>query len=380
MKILFLAAHILRRSLFPLFIICMVTTVALALLVSAVAEYRYVTAARDALNKDVLEQAVFFNLPLDEESYPYLPSELSSDFSYGTIALFSYGGLVQTDNGGFFNITIMNRGAVSAITLPMESGRYLSSEAKTPEAVVPAEYAHILSLGDALPLPSGEFATVVGFVRKGMVIPSFSHWGTSVTADDLFQNATDRALVVLPENYTLGLPKLVAAVFPHEDIGAEEMRTLSELLSSYGSTMTFRELMRRTEQRIASSLREKLPLPMFLLAISTVAMVSVGALSIHRGMNEQSKYYLLGCSKMRSMGISALAMLAVFSVPMILNLLALRHAPSLLRFDPNAYLLDCMSYFALFLYWGVCLILIISLPLVLYGKFSPVEFYRKNIA
>jgi len=358
----------------------MVTTVALALLVSAVAEYRYVTATRDALNKEALEQAVFFQLPLDEESYPYLPPAFSADFSYGTIALLSSGGLVQTDNGGFFNVTVMNRGAVSAITLPMESGRYLNPDAKTPEAVVSAEYNCILSLGDVLPLPGGKFATVVGFVRKGMVLPSFSHWGTSVTADELFRDATDRALVFLPENASLGFPHLVAAVFPHEDTSVEEMRKLSELLSSCGRSMTFQELMRRTEQRIASSLREKLPLPMFLLAISTVAMVSVGALSIHRGMNEQSKYYLLGCSKIRSVGISALAMLAVFSVPMILNLLALQYAPSLLRFDPAAYLLDSMSYLALLLYWGVCLILIIALSMVLYGKFSPVEFYRKNVA
>lgn len=379
MKTFFLAIHFLRRNLFPFFIICMVMTVALALLVSAVAEYRYITAARDALNGEVLENAILFQLPFDEDSYPYLPSALSEDFSYGTLAFLYSGGLAETESGGCFYVTYMNRKAVSAVTMPMESGRFLNPDAKTPEAVVSAHYADILSLGDPIPLPDGRSATLVGFVRKGMVFPSFSHWGSAVTADHLFRDETDRALVYLPMDSVEAMLRPVAAVFPREDADTEEQRMLSELLSSYGSTLTFRELMNRTEQRIASSVREKLPLPLFLLIISTVAMISVAALSIQRGMNEQSKYYLLGCSKKRSMGISAIALSAVFSIPMLLNLLALQYAPSLLRFDPKAYLLDETAYFALFMYWGACLLLTIVLPLVLYGKFSPIEFYRRNV-
>ena len=64
MKTCYLALSVLRRSWFPFLVACLIMTLSLSLLVSAAAEYRYITASRDALQADYLQNAVFFHFKI----------------------------------------------------------------------------------------------------------------------------------------------------------------------------------------------------------------------------------------------------------------------------------------------------------------------------
>lgn len=378
MKTLYLSFSVLRRNWFAFLVVCAVMTAALALLVSAAAEYRHITAARDALQAEVLTDATFFALPMDDEGYPYLPREVCDAPACGTVVTLASGGLARDKSGEYYNTTVFSQAAVQAITLPMQSGRYLDPHADAPEAVVSDVYRGSMSLGDTLSLQNGTAVTIVGFVRSEMPLPYFTRWGTDMSADRLFEANDDNVLVFLPDG-VIGTPRLVAAVIPRGDAAKEEQLALSELLASRGRTVSFASLMERTEQTVDAALREKLPLPLFLLAISTLAMISVAALAIERSMREQSRYFLLGCSKRRSMGILSLAVSAVFSLPVAVNLLLLYAFPDFLRFDTDAYMLGNGILLPLLLYWGACLLLTFALTYLLYGRYSPLAFYRKNL-
>ena len=377
MKTIYLACSVLRRSLFPFLTVCLVMTVALVLLVSVSAEYRYITAARDALQTDILQNAVFFSLPYNEDGMPYLPQEISASPACDSLLLIGSSGLAQAQDGEFFNTAILSPTAIDAFDLPMQSGRYLDPSSGAPEAIVSAQYRGNLSLGDTLVLQDGTQATLVGFVQDGMPLPSLNRYGSDMSADKLYKDS-DTVLLSLPENVQDGY-HAVAAVIPRADASAEEKRALTEQLAQYGRTISFDALMERTELTVDAAMREKLPLPLFLLVISTLAMISVFALAIERSMREQSNYFLLGCSKRRSMGILMLAVSAVFTLPVAVNVVLLYAFPDFLRFDADAYMLGNDVFVLMLVYWAACLLLTAGLIRILYRKYSPLAFYRKNL-
>lgn len=381
MKTIYLAFRFLRRNGFPFAVICLVMTVAIALLISAAASYQYSAVTRDALNENFLQDAIFFGTNMSEELMSAsLPEEVRSNPAFGGVLALRSGGIIELTNEVYFNLRLCNRATVQAFTLPMQSGRYLHPDAETPEAVVSAMYQDMLSLGDSLSLKDGRTATLVGFVQEGVPFPSLSHWGSEADASSLFSESEDAALIYIPDDPESEEElRLVSAVLIRQDAPAEEQQALRSLLLSYNNAIPYDTLAERTEQAIQTALREMLPLPMFLLIVSTVSMMSVAALSIDRSMSEQSKYFLLGCSKRRSAGLIAIALSVVFSLPVAINLLLIAIAPGFLRFDPKAYLLGSYAILPVSLYWLVCLLLTVSMPVMMFWRYSPLTFYKRNL-
>jgi|GEM_PF-1703588 len=379
MKTCYLALSVLRRSWFPFLIACLIMTVSLSLLVSASAEYRYITASRDALQANRLQNAVFFALPYDNNDEPYLPDGLTDLPACKGLVLLSSGGLARAQNGEYYNTTVLSREAIDAIVLPMQSGRYLDPSSDTPEAIVPARYRGELSLGDTLAMQDGTSATVVGFVRDEMPLPSFRRFGTHLSADRLFDANADTVLLFLPHHVAKNACRPVAAMLLDPNASANDRLALTKQLSEGGRTVPFSSLEEQTERTVDAALRQKLPFPLFLLVISTVAMLCISALAIERSMREQANYYLLGCSKRHSKGILLLAVCTVFTVPTVINLVLLYAFPSFLRFDTKAYMLTGDTVWLLLLYWGACILFSVALTHLLYGKYTPLAFYRKNL-
>ncbi|MBQ3003433.1 MAG: hypothetical protein IJD82_06855 [Clostridia bacterium] len=379
MKTCYLALSVLRRSWFPFLVACLIMTLSLSLLVSAAAEYRYITASRDALQADYLQNAVFFTLPYNSNDEPYLPDGLTDAPACKGLVLLSSGGLARTQSGEYYNTTVLSREAIGAVTLPMQSGRYLDPSADTPEAVVSDRYRGEIPLGGTLVLQDGTSAVVVGFVRGEMPLPSFRRFGTDMSADRLFDANTDSILLFLPGSAAKNAYRPVAAMLFDPSAAANDRLALAKQLGENGRTVPFSSLLEQTERTVDAALRQKLPLPLFLLVISTVAMLCVSALAIERSMREQSNYYLLGCSKRHSKGILLLAVCAVFTVPTVINLVLLYAFPDFLRFDTKAYMLTNHIVLLLLLYWGACMLFSAVLTHLLYGKYTPLAFYRKNL-
>lgn len=379
MKTCYLALSVLRRSWFPFLVACLIMTLSLSLLVSAAAEYRYITASRDALQADYLQNAVFFTLPYNSNDEPYLPDGLTDAPACKGIVLLSSGGLARAQSGEYYNTTVLSREAIGAVTLPMQSGRYLDPSADTPEAVVSDRYRGEIPLGGTLVLQDGTSAVVVGFVRGEMPLPSFRRFGTDMSADRLFDANTDSILLFLPGSAAKNTYRPVAAMLFDPSAAANDRLALAKQLGENGRTVPFSSLLEQTERTVDAALRQKLPLPLFLLVISTVAMLCVSALAIERSMREQSNYYLLGCSKRHSKGILLLAVCTVFTVPTVINLVLLYAFPDFLRFDTKAYMLTNHIVLLLLLYWGACMLFSAVLTQLLYGKYTPLAFYRKNL-
>lgn len=382
MKTSYLALRFLRRNGFPFAVICLVMTAAVALLISAASAYQYQAVTRDALNGEVLQNAVFCTMHApgySDESSQAIPEDVLNSPAYGGSLLIEHGGIIELNGNVFVNLRYCSRAVAQSFLLPMHSGRRLDPNAEKPEAVLSAYYRNMLALGDSLLLPDGSTAVIVGFVKEGIPFPSLSSWGSASSASDLYKGSMDIALVYAPDRPQEKVSNLVMATLIRPDAPEEEQTALRKKLFAYDSAVSYDTLLERTDQALQQMLREMLPLPVFLLVVSTVSMMSVAALAIDRSMSEQSKYFLLGCSKRRSIGYISIALSAVFSLPIVINLVLNAVAPDFLRFDPKAYLIGAYAILPVALYWLMCLSLTVSMPVLLFGRYSPLTFYKRNL-
>lgn len=383
MKFTYLALRFLRNNIFPFTVVFLVMTVSVALLISAASAYQYQALTRDALNGEVLQNAVFCCTPARDpasgEAGTELPETVLNAPAYGGSLLIENGGIIELNQDVFFNLNYYNRVAVQSFVLPMQSGRWFDPDAETPEAVLSAHYRKVLSLGDSLPLKDGSSAVIVGFVKEGVPFPSLSHWGSSSSAGYLFKESMDIALLYDPTRRQTTTSQLVMVTLIRPDAPEEARAALRKKLFTYDLAISYDTLMERTDKELQRSLREMLPLPAFLLLVSVASMLSVTALAVDRSMSEQSKYFLLGCSKRRSAGYISLALSVIFSLPIVINLVLIAAVPGFLRFDPKAYLIGSYAILPVFLCWLICLLSAIAIPALLYGRYSPLTFYRRNL-
>jgi len=168
-------------------------------------------------------------------------------------------------------------------------------------------------------------------------IPSMGAAASKLTADELFESNANFVFLNINrfnsdvyENFNINR-NVNFIVDIKENATTAEKDEILNYLSRYGIYATYDEIIQNTNDAVDEEIRENFPLPVFLLLISTVSMICVSAVAIQRSMHEHSIYYLIGCSKKRSITTIILSLLLLFCIPCIMNLLLAFFWPNFLR-------------------------------------------------
>lgn len=94
-----------------------------------------------------------------------------------------------------------------------------------------------------------------------------------------------------------------------------EIQEVVEELSTRGICISFEDIKAFSKEEIEDQLREKLPMPLFMLIVSTFSMISVGILITERQMDDYKIYFLCGCSRRKSFA-------NIFSAIMLIGFIA----------------------------------------------------------
>lgn len=391
MKTARLMLSFLNKNLIPILILIITTTVSLFFLVSAYGEYMFINRAKNAFENAGLGDAVYFMYhPADFSASPAEGSNASKSVVSSLpackeiIAPFcTYGTVGET----YLNVHLWNGTMIRSFALSPDKGRWLDPDSETPEAVV-NDASGNAKLGDMLLLPDGTEARIVGIIAESAFIASFNHGSSAQSASDLFKTDTDVAFV----NFDSLSEKMLEAISPSPSLcyyvrispnATDGQRSqLLGTLSSYGNYADYDTITKNTNAEVDRKMRESLPLPIFILTATAVIAISICTLSIKRNMSEQARYFLIGCSKRRSLLIIITSLAAAFSIPCIANLVLALKYPYFLRYgarvDGSTLIgTDCSA--PILLYLGILLLISAVIPAVYYRRFSPLDFYRRTL-
>lgn len=157
-------------------------------------------------------------------------------------------------------------------------------------------------------------------------------------------------------------------------------------------------LIENSQEKISKTLKQELPLPIFLAAISSFAFFSVSMLVYKKKQRELAVYYLCGLSRFKS-GLVNLAVYQLFTVvPVVINIILIQIWPrinwhamfveSLLNPDAPATLTRFLNFFGsfrinntclivVFGYWAVFSVISIAVTLCTTINSTPITYLRE---
>lgn len=394
MKSLILIHSFLRKNIVPILIIIAVMSVSLFFLVSAYGSYRFVTAVRDIYADAGFENTVYFMYAFDsskEDPFDAMNNGCREEIAslaaceeiiepYSSSCFFEDQGIPAQ----LYSDTL-----IKSFPLDVDKGRWLRPDSDRLEAVVCNydDYDNV-RVGDTLTFKNGACATVVGVLNGRFYLPRCGRGGTSVSAESLFSAEEYFAIVnmkALSEN-DLNEISPTRNMFYYVRVSSSatdaEKAELFEKLSVYGTYKDYDNIIKCTNAKVEERLRGLLPLPVFLLIITSVLTVCITALTIKKSMSEFSCYFLIGCSKQKSFLLISSALSAVFSIPCLINAASVMFFPSFLRSDRGVFSSEYINgncIIPIIIFFFVNVLITIIIPLIYYRRFSPLDFHRRNI-
>lgn len=382
----------------------LIMLVTLFCLITFYGKYKFVTYSYDVFKNPALEDSVYFmsnfrnDAPVTEEEFLsevkgftatnniIIEESLTVDFKdYWTKLLF------YDDN--FIKIFEQN----------LKKGEWLHTSDELTDTeyiegiVVHNKMKKDVEIGDIISLKTNDQelkVKVIGITGDVTFLPYFGHSGTGVTTDDFFNFFNEIILLnkncISEEQYEdcknndfnvfNDLSNFILSI--KKDATESEKSQILDYLSQYGSYVTYDEIMEDTNDQISKQIKEMFPLPIFLLLVSTISMISVSAAAIHRSMREHSVYYLIGCSKRRSIATIITTLLIIFCIPTLINLILAIFFPNFLR-TANIYYIDYIINISctvpVIIYLIIIAAILTFMPIAFYSKHSPLSFYRRNL-
>lgn len=168
------------------------------------------------------------------------------------------------------------------------------------------------------------------------------------------------------------------------DASEEEKNEALAFLNQVGSYVTMDDIRTVSRERITEKLRSDLPQPLFMLAVSTFAMIAVSVLLTNKQLRDDRIYYLVGYSRRRSffstfgaiLGIGLAASGINLAYLLYLNLFfqRLKNANSMRYYN---YLVMNNSALYIILFVVVAAFLSVLIPFAMLRKNSAIELYRR---
>lgn len=391
MKSLIVIKSFLRKNIVPIFIVMLTMTISLFLLVTVYGEYKYITQARDIYEDAGLEDDVYFtfNYGLKENDInsPYKSREKLYEFKAFNYTLDMYSS-ADSYNENIFNIKYYSNAMINSFKLKTVSGRWLSSTSGKLEAVIGGTLWDGVNIGDKLTLSNGLTVEIVGILGKAVLQPNFTSSSSKFSATNLFKASENLMILNMSAIDSQKLQEISPQLYFNyfvvfkENASQEEKDLLVSYLETYGHCITYDEIIKNSNAEILQQAKELFPLPIFLLIVSTVALISICSLAIKRSMSEHSKFFLIGCSKKRSVVLITASLTLIFSIPCLLNIILTLYFPSFLRYDNimiEKLIINSECVYPIILYMLLILLITTFIPIILYKNYSPLDFYRRNL-
>lgn len=399
------------RNVFSVLVLLIVMTLAVYSMSSFLAQLRFITYAQDVFKAGPdLPNAVYY-MPFytGEEFY----DEDAPNKKIELLKKQKFNAVKQISNQIPTGVTVNGMG-VSALTYDsfeqanlkpsMESGKWfteaIDSQENTFDIVVGGARFSGVNSGDTIQVEGMDEkgkavyknCHVIGKMSEPFYAASYSASGTFVKASDLLRSG-DSTIIFRNNGETADFLRLQYGwsstnffVSFHPDATQAEKDEVLSYLQKNGAYKTYDEILAATKEQVNDQIKKGMPMPLFFLFISTMALISISVLLVSKKLKEYSVYYLCGCGKRRCLwymftGISLLALLAC-----ILNIIYIKLYPLMLSemglvmtLQLNRNLLyDNLSILYIFLYMLAIVALSLILPCYLMNKSSPIEFYRRK--
>ncbi len=394
MKFLTVAYRYIRHNIAPILLTVVFVTVSMFGILTLYGQYRYTSYNRDRFAESGLDDALYF-MPMAADIWiDGDPTDESSIYDEllpysDTVEVITYRHYYGTVDGAEFdNVYIYGGGMIESFALPVDEGRWLDASAESTEVVLAGNKWRGINVGDTVTLTDGGDALVVGKINAPVNIPDFNSGSNSdVAADHLYslresgifatEHVTDKISADREINYTV-------CFFVRFRDGADvaTVTAVTDHLMSLGKLVGYEKIIEDSNVKIDEWIKNALPLPMFMLVIATINIICISAITVKRSMNESSRYFLVGCSTRRSIFTISATVAASFSFPTVFNVLSVSFFPNFLREDSHSaidYMLDASCSWIALLYMLFVVLIVTLIPIVLYRKYSPLEFYRRQI-
>ena len=165
-----------------------------------------------------------------------------------------------------------------------------------------------------------------------------------------------------------------------EEATSEQMAAYREETEKNCYILSYQEILDATDERIEDSLSTCVPLPAFLLFLSTVSLFSISVIIIYRKASENSIWYLCGCSRRRGMGLVFACIGILGVIASLLNALFIVLYPVLGDYGilsfPQFYV-DRWSLLPIVGYMLLTLLVVFVTSLMLQRQASPLELLRR---
>lgn len=394
MKFLTVAYRYIRHNIAPIFLTVVFITVSMFGILTLYGQYRYTSYNRDCFAESGFEDALYF-MPMAADIWidgdPTAGSRIYNELSvYGdAIEVITYRHYYGTVDGAEFdNVYIYGDGMIESFRLPVDEGRWLDASAESAEIVLAGTKWSDVTIGETVKLTDGGDALVVGKINSPVNTPDFNSGSNSdVAADHLYKLRESGIFATEHVTQKIAADRQIndTVCFFVRFCGGADAATVTEItdyLMSRGKLVGYEKIIEDSNVKIDEWIKKALPLPMFMLAIATINIICISAITVKRSMNESSRYFLVGCSTRRSIFTISATMAASFSFPTVFNILSVSFFPNFLREDSYSaidYMLDASCSWIALLYMLIVVLIVTLIPIVLYRKYSPLEFYRRQI-
>lgn len=370
-------------------------TVALFLTVSMYGQYKYFTATKDFYIKANLKDDIFFSLSHDykflddyDDTVKDINTKLSSFSGFDKIVKYEITNVYYNSICG--TAFYYNKDMINLFKPHIKQGRWLSSDSKITEVVLDYSIFPEIMIGDTINFDNGITAKLVGRLEDIHIYPNFSNYGTPFTSNHLFEISNNSNQIYISKDSinediynSININSPISNFFVcfKENATPTEKNEVISYLQFYGSCIDYDTIINNSNNYIDEWVRIAFPFPLFVITILTLSIICVSAVIIKRSMNEQSKYFLIGCTKKRSIATIISTLSILFSIPCIINIICAVFFPTFLRLSNqnNNYILDISCVYPVFIYLLFIVAILTIMPIAFYHKHSPLSFYRKNL-
>jgi hypothetical protein len=400
MKNVKIAFSFIKKNIVPVFIIMLMMLVVIFLLISIYGQFKYITYTRDIFRSSGLKNSVYFSNSVDfsnehfTEEMKKLQQKVKEFKATENIIITDSVTLKYDSPARYLNGVKYDKTMIEDLEQPLKDGEWFHSETdptkyEYPEVIIGGKDWNGVKTGDIIKLTYMDKvfqAKVIGTLGDTTFYPQFSSWGTSLGFNDLFSSSTftlylnvNSLNIELEENRYAGR---ISFIKIKEDASDTDKKELLDYLTANGNYYTYEQLMEQTDIEIEELMRESFPFPVFLILIATISMICISAVAVQRSMHEQSIYYLIGCSKKRSIVTMITTLLIFFGLPCLINIITAIFYPNFLRSDRIyniEYIIDASCIAPVIIYFIFIAAVLVFLPIIIYRKHSPLTFYRRNL-
>lgn len=309
-----------RQSPIAVLILCLIMTASVFNMVEFIGTYTYYTDSLKMFDEITTEDGIYFMPSTLEEQFgdKIYDALLAQQFPAieGVICpSHSYVGYQEIAA----NIKIYDNEYMKAVQHDELQWFAIDDTAKTGpiDIVLSGYYFNDVSVGDVIDLSVYHLDNTFWKTEQGRVIGkdnnfhqlALGHSGPTMSTDLLFDTAHNEIYMTAESykrlyeiadirEYALR-PKNMLLCFTPESTEAERQQVL-DYIAEKGHYQTFEEIRETSRQAINQQLRQELPMPLFMLVVSTVAMLSISILLTDKQMQDYRIYYLAGCSRRKS--------------------------------------------------------------------------------